>query len=180
MLHSLQAMLAPPLVERLTLLINHVLSSETVATDRLRPHAGRRLELQFTAWPGLLPAPPQLAWRITPAGLLEWCGLKSDGVELPADLSLRLDAGNPALLAARLLAGEPPPLQIDGDAQLAGDISWLTQNLRWDMAADLERFFGPAVAQQLHQAGRALAGALRSALRGAQGLGERWRSRPSG
>jgi ubiquinone biosynthesis protein UbiJ len=174
MLHTLHSLLAPSVVERLTLVINHVLGSEAVATERLRPHAGRRIELQFSAWPGLLPAPPALVWRITPAGLLEWQGLQP---EPGADLQVRLDAANPAALAARLLAGEPPPLQIDGDAQLAGDINWLSQNLRWDVAADLERLFGPAVAQQLHRAGQALGGALRAAVRGAQGLGERLRPR---
>ncbi len=169
-------MLAPSVVERLTLVVNHVLGGEVAATDRLRPHAGRRIELQFTAWPSLLPAPPALVWRVTPAGLLEWQGMQP---EPGADLQVRLDASNPAALAARLLAGEPPSLQIDGDAQLAGDINWLSQNLRWDVAADLERLFGPAVAQQIHRAGQALAGALRAAVRGAQGLGERLRPRAS-
>jgi ubiquinone biosynthesis protein UbiJ len=61
---------------------------------------------------------------------------------------------------------------IDGDAQLAGDVNWLMQNLRWDVAADLERFFGPVAAQQLHRLGSAVAHALRSAV---QGLG---RARP--
>ncbi len=173
-------MLAPPVLARLTLLINHVLGSEAVATERLRAHAGRRLELRLTGWPALLPAPPVLAWRITPAGLLEWCADQAQGqtgTSEQADLVIGLDASNPALLGARMLAGEVPPLQIDGDAQLAGDINWLSQNLRWDMTADLERFFGPAVAQQMSRLGAAVAGALRSAVRGAQGLGERWRSR---
>ena len=176
MLHTLQALVAPAVLARLTLLINHVISSEPVATERLRPHAGRHIELLLAGWPALLPAPPPLAWRITPAGLLEWCGPQP---EPEADLSVRMDADNPALLAARLLAGDVPPLQIDGDAQLAGDINWLAQNLRWDMAADLERFFGPVVAQQLSRLGTALAAALRTAVRGAQGLSQRWRSRSS-
>jgi ubiquinone biosynthesis protein UbiJ len=42
-------------------------------------------------------------------------------------------------------------------------------NLRWDVAADLERLFGPAVAQQLNRLGRALAHAVRAAV---QGLGQ--------
>ena len=167
-------MLAPSVVERLTLVVNHVLAGEAAATDRLRPHAGRRIELQFSAWPSLLPAPPAMVWRVTPAGLLEWQGMQP---EPGADLQVRLDAANPALLMARLVAGEPPSLQIDGDAQLAGDINWLSQNLRWDVAADLERLFGPAVAQQLYRVGQALGGALRTAVRGAQGLGERLRPR---
>jgi len=178
MLHTLQTLLAPAAIERLTLLVNHVLASETVATERLRPHAGRRLELQWAAWPSILPTPPTLIWRVTPAGLLEWGGLSPESsTDSGAELTLRLDASNPAAVLAKLLTGEPPPLQIDGDAQFASDISWLTQNLRWDLTADLERLFGPLAAQQLGRAGTGLAAALRMALRGAQDLGQRWRTR---
>ena len=172
MLHSLQALLVPALTERLTLVINHVLSSESVATARLRPHAGRTVSLTLEQWPALLPAAPALAWRVTPAGLLEWCGL--DGVAAP-DLSLRVDASNPALTLARAVGGTPPTVQIDGDAQLAGDVNWLLQNLRWDVAADLERLFGPVVAQQLHKLGAALAGGVRAAVKAATDQAERLR-----
>lgn len=174
MLHTLPTLLAPAVLERLTLLANHVLGSEAVATERLRPHAGRRLELHLNGWPSLLPAPPQLAWRITPAGLLEWQGLEPGAVP---ELRVALDASNPAALAARMLAGEPPKLQIEGDAQFAADINWLAQNLRWDLAADLERLFGPVVAQQLASLATALAQGLKATVRGAQGLGERLRPR---
>lgn len=174
MFHSLQALLAPAFAERLTLVLNHVLSAEAVATERMRPHAGRTLALTLAGWPALLPAPPPLAWRVTPAGLLEWCGNES----LPApDLAVRIDAANPALLVARAMGGTPPTVQIDGDAQFAGDVNWLMQNLRWDAAADLERLFGPGVAQPLLRLGSALAAGVRAALKGAAGLGERWRGR---
>ena len=172
MLHSLQEMLAPAVLERLTLVLNHVLGGEAVATDRLRPHAGRTLALQLTGWPSLLPRPPALAWRVTPAGLLEWCG-PAQGTA--SDLTMNLDAANPALLLARMVGGEPPAVQIDGDAQLAGDVNWLITHLRWDVSADLERLFGPVVAQQLHRLGSALARALRGALSGAGRMGDRWR-----
>ena len=161
MLNRLQAFLAPALSERLTLVFNHVLASEPVATQRLTTHAGRTLALNVTNWPALLPAPPTLAWRVTPAGLLEWCGLDP----LPShDLAVTLDAPNPAALLGRLIAGETPPVQIEGDAQLAGDVNWLLANLRWDVAADLDRLFGPAVAGPLHRVGSTLSAALRSAL----------------
>jgi ubiquinone biosynthesis accessory factor UbiJ len=120
MLHSLHAMLAPALAERLTLLINHVLSSEPVAADKLRPHSGATLSLTLQGWPALLPAPPALAWRVTPAGLLDWCG--AEGVAAP-DLGVRLDASNPAATLSRVLGGEPPEVQIEGQAQLAGDVN---------------------------------------------------------
>jgi ubiquinone biosynthesis accessory factor UbiJ len=175
MFQNLQSLLAPAVMERLTLVINHVLASESVATDRLRPHAGRRIALTALGWPALLPPLPPCVFRVTPAGLLEWCGLEpEDG----ADLWLRLDASNPAALLARAVAGEMPAVTVDGDAVLAGDINWLLQNLRWDVAADLERVFGPAVAQQLHRLGSALARALRGALQGAAQVRERLRPRP--
>jgi ubiquinone biosynthesis protein UbiJ len=177
MLHSLQNLLAPAVAQRLTLVINHVLGAEAVATERLRPHAGRSLALSLDGWPRLLPAPPDLRWRITPAGLLEWCDEEPTGVP---DLGVRLDASNPALLVARALAGDAPAVQIEGDAQLAGDVNWLLHNLRWDVEADLERLFGPLVAHQVHRLGSTLARALRGALRlageGASGLAERMRS----
>ncbi|MDE2147682.1 MAG: hypothetical protein KGJ24_13425, partial [Burkholderiales bacterium] len=68
MLHSLQALLEPALAERLTLLLNHVLAAELLASARLAPHAGRGVGLTLAGWPALLPAPPRLAWRVTPAG----------------------------------------------------------------------------------------------------------------
>ncbi len=178
MLQSLQALLAPALAERLTLVINHVLSSEAVATARLQPHAGRTVALAITSWPSLLPAPPVLAWRVTPAGMLDWCGAAA--VSTP-DLAVTLDAPNPALLVGRLIGGDVPAVQIDGDAQLAGDVNWLLQNIRWDVAADLERLFGPTLAPPLHRIGSALAKALRAAVdlgsRGAAGFSDRLRPR---
>lgn len=174
MLHTLHQMLAPAVMERLTLLLNHVLGGEAVATQRLLPHAGKVIRIEVLDWPSLLPPPPSLAWRITPAGLLEW-----SGADLPAasDLRLRLAADNPALLAARLAAGERPPVDIAGDAALAGDVNWLMQNLRWDLAADLERLLPPPVAAALVRAGSALSQGLLAAVQGAGALRDRWRSR---
>jgi ubiquinone biosynthesis accessory factor UbiJ len=179
MLHSLQALLAPALGERLTLLLNHVLAAESVATERLQPHRGAVLTLELEGWPSLLPAPPLLSWRITPAGLLQWNGAEGLGAapEGAAQLQVRLDASNPALLLANTLAGEPPQVRIEGDAQLAGDVNWLLQNLRWDVAADLERLFGPQVAGVLHPVGRVLGEGLRKALQGLSALGEGLRAR---
>lgn len=177
MLHTLAASLnrwlAPAAIERLTLLLNHVLASEATATARLAPLAGRVVELSWRGWPRLLPAPPTLVYRITPAGLLEWCDGIGEPVPAVVDLRLRVAAERPALVAAGLLAGETPTVEIDGDAQFAGEVNWLLTNLRWDIAADLERAFGPAVAGELERLGSALAAALRKALRGAT----RWRAR---
>jgi ubiquinone biosynthesis protein UbiJ len=139
-----------------------VLASEPAAGARLKPHAGRCIGLHLRDWPALLPAPPSLVFRVTPAGLMEWCGN-----EPPAqtDLHVSLDASNPALMALRWLSGQQPAMEIEGDAGLATDVHWLADNLRWDIADDLERVFGPAVAQQLSRFGRLFAEALRAAAR---------------
>ena len=105
--------------------------------------------------------------------MLEW---EASG-DAFTDLTLHLDAGNPALLLANTLSGETPTVRIEGDSQLAGEVNWLMQNLRWDAASDLERLFGPRVAAPLLQLGTALASGLRAALKGASALGDRWRSR---
>lgn len=148
-------------MERLTLLLNHVLASESAAIDRLRPHAGQCIELHLSGWPAWLPAAPALAFRVTRAGLLEWCG----GSVPEADLHVHVDASNPALLAARSLIGETPAVAVDGNAALATQVNWMLENLRWDIAADLERAFGPRIAHQLVVIASALARGLGEALR---------------
>ncbi|MGL6109312.1 MAG: hypothetical protein ACRC2B_04350 [Rubrivivax sp.] len=163
-------------MERLVLVVNHVLAAEPAATSRLLPHAQRVVQLQMQPWPSLLPAPPTLAFRITPAGLMEWCGGTAAPVE--ADLRVRVDASNPLLLMARAMTGEMPSVEIDGDAQLAADVNWLLLNLRWDVAADMDRLFGATVAYPLHRLGSALARGLRAALQGASGLTQHMRPPP--
>ncbi len=163
-------MLVPALLERLVLVVNHVLGAEAQAMERLKPHAGRVMRLELAGWPRLLGAAPELAFEITPAGLMNACtGARR------ADLTVRVDAANPALLAWRVLTAESPPVAIEGDAQLASEVDWLLKNLRWDVEADLERLFGPAVAHELHRLGSALARALRSAGQQAAALADRLR-----
>lgn len=170
------ALVTPALAERLTLLLNHVLAAEPAATQRLAPHAGAVLALSLEQWPALLPTPPRLVWRITPAGLLQWSADEAstaDTAGAPARLAVAVDAANPALLLADAMAGKTPAVRIDGDAQLAGEVAWLIDNLRWDVAADLERLFGPTVAGPLHQTGKALARGLSAALAQLAELGGR-------
>lgn len=172
MLQNLNALLVPALTERLVLVVNHVLSAEPQATDRLLPHRGRILRLELAGLPRLLQPAPELAFEITPAGLMAACADPKG-----SDLRVRIDASNPAALAFRTLTGEPPPVEIEGDAQLAGDIDWLLKNLRWDVEADLERLFGPVVAHELHKLGAILARALRAAGQRAAAVADRVRPR---
>lgn len=181
MFDALAQALAPPVLERLTLVLNHVLRSEPVALARLAPHAGREIAVELGGWPALLPPAPPMRWCVTPAGMLEWRGVADEPAagapqagKAGADLRVVVDASNPAALLARALAGERPAVQVEGDAAFAADVGWLLQNLRWDIAADLERVLPPAVAYQLVQLGGSLAGAWRAALKAASPLVERF------
>jgi ubiquinone biosynthesis accessory factor UbiJ len=162
MFRTLTSVLQGALAERLALLVNHVLAAEPVATERLRAHGGRSLQLQLDGWPALLPALPELAFRVTPAGLLEWCGPEAFA---GADLRLQLDASNPALALARWAQGERPRVDVQGDARFAAELSWLMDNLRWDVQDDLARLVGEAPAHEIARVGQLLAGGLRETLR---------------
>ncbi|MEI7783382.1 MAG: hypothetical protein WCK08_03290 [Betaproteobacteria bacterium] len=150
---------------RLLLLVNHVLLQEPEAYGRLARRQGSVMDLRW----GRL----QLRWCITPAGLLE----RADGQALP-NLVLSLDGQSPLECLRMLMQGERPPVQIEGDVQLAAEVAWLADNLRWDVEDDLARLLGDVPGHALADAGRRLLQALRpfvaraaSARAGAEGVG---------
>ena len=156
---NLNAWLVPAAMDRLTLALNHVLSAEPLAMDKMRVHTQRVVVVEPTGWHSWLPPWPSLAFKVTPAGLLEWCGAQP---MQEADLRVRLDASNPAAMLMQWASGATPAVQVDGDAQLAADVQWLLAHVRWDMAADVERILGPAAAQAATQAAAWLKRALMS------------------
>jgi ubiquinone biosynthesis protein UbiJ len=167
MFHSLNSLLGQAAIERLTLLVNHVLSSEPVATQRLGAHAGRSIRVQFDGWPALLPPLPPTAFRVTPAGLIEWCG--PDAPAEP-DLRVNIDASNPALAMAQALSGTRPQVAIAGDAAFATDLNWLFDNLRWDVQDDLARIVGQAPAREISRIAGGIAAGMREAVKTLSGL----------
>ena len=167
MFHSLNSLLGHAAIERLTLLANHVLASESVATQRLGAHAGRSILVQFDSWPSLLPPLPPTAFRVTPAGLVEWCG---DDVPAEPDLRVNIDASNPALAMAQALSGTRPQVAIAGDAAFATDLNWLFDNLRWDVQDDLARIVGQAPAREISRIAGGVAAGLRDAVKTLSGL----------
>ena len=167
MLHSLNDLLGQAAIERVTLLVNHVLTSEPVATARLRPHVGRRIRLQFDGWPALLPPLPATAFLVTPAGLLEWSGADAPD---EADLRVNVDASNPALAMAQALTGARPKVEVSGDAAFAADLNWLFDNLRWDVQDDLARVVGEAPAREIARLAGGIAAGMREAAKAVSGL----------
>jgi ubiquinone biosynthesis accessory factor UbiJ len=172
MLHALNAMAGGAAIERLTLLANHVLAAEPVATQRMRAHAGQCVRVQFDGWPSVLPALPATSFRVTPAGLIEWCGAEHRD---EPDLRVAIDASNPALSMAQALTGTRPKVDVAGDAAFATDLNWLFDNLRWDVQDDLARIVGPAPAREIARVGGAVAAAMRVAARSVGGLVARGR-----
>lgn len=165
---ALANLVLPAATARFVLLANHVLNSAPAATERLKAHAGRRLLIEVEGWQLPLPKPPGLALLITPAGMFE--APEPGAPEAPADLRLGVDITQPLEGARRLAAGELPPVRVEGDAALAADVSWVIANVRWDVAADLERVFGPSVAEGLSRVGEQALAAARSVMQGVAGL----------
>ncbi|RZI85909.1 MAG: hypothetical protein EOP38_03465 [Rubrivivax sp.] len=170
--------IGPLALPRLALLLNHVVSSEPVATARLKAHVGRTIDIRWTssfvppfaAWlaPGSTSAdwaPQPMRLTITPAGLFEL----SEPDEAPAGLTLTVHLTAPWTLARRALQGERPEVNIDGDAALAETASWLMKNLRWDLEDDLARWLGTTPTQVLRTVGEAIRQTLL-----------RWRPSPGG
>ena len=121
---------------------------EPEAQARLKRQTGRVVEAQWRSFTVRLQA--------TPAGLLD--------LAAPAaapDLTLTLTDESPWALAQAALRGERPSVRIAGDVQLAAEVQWLVDHVRWDMEEDLSRIVGDAPAHAMGNAVRSMADALR-------------------
>jgi ubiquinone biosynthesis accessory factor UbiJ len=172
---NLRELIAPAVLERVTLLANHVLSQETAATQRLQAHQGAVLQVVADRWPAVLPQPQPASFQVTPAGLLEWLPTES---EQTPNLKVVIDASNPLALALRLAGGKAPAAHVEGDSRLAADVDWLFANVRWDLVDDLEASLGPTVAQALSVVGQAAKAALAQARQKATDLAGRFGKSP--
>ena len=84
----------PAVRNRMVLFANHVLTGCPPAVERLRAHAGKAVRVDVSGWPGLIPVPPPLMLRITPAGLFEGVETAEAASGTP-DLNVRIDAAAP-------------------------------------------------------------------------------------
>ena len=92
MLEAMKALAERSVMERVVLLVNHVVAAEPLAMERLRGHAGKTIRIEFEGWPAMLPALAPFAFRITPPGLVEW--LEEAGPMTPA-LRVAVAVSNP-------------------------------------------------------------------------------------
>jgi len=148
-----QALQPPPWVveemqRRLVLMLNHVLQQEPEAMARLKRQSGRLIEARWRVFTVRLQA--------TPAGLLDM-----GSPALQPDLTLTLTEESPWSLAQTALRGEKPPVRIAGDVQLAAEVQWLVDHVRWDLEEDLAKIIGDAPAHAMGEMGRRVTQALR-------------------
>ena len=134
--------------QRMVLFLNHVLMQEKEAMERLVRQKGRIARVQWRAF--------SLALVITPAGLFNLAPESA----VP-DLRLEVTDTSPLSLAQSALRGDKPAIRIEGDVQLAAEINWLVDHVRWDVEEDLARVIGDAPAHTLGQFARRAAQALR-------------------
>ena len=134
--------------QRLVLFLNHVLMQEKEAQDRLARKKGSVLHVRW----GLF----EMDLLITPAGLVD-CAPPA----AKPDLLVSVTADSPFALMQSVLAGKSPAVKIEGDVQLAAELGWLAENLRWDAEEDLSRVLGDIPAHALADAGRRLLVALK-------------------
>jgi ubiquinone biosynthesis accessory factor UbiJ len=123
---------------RIVLLLNHVLMQEPEATKRLVRHKSQSVQMK---WREL-----DLHLLITPAGLFD--------LALPSmkpDLLLEVLPQSPLELVQSLFQGKKPDVRVEGDVQLAAEINWLADHVRWDVEEDLSRIVGDVPARMMTQ-----------------------------
>lgn len=141
--------------------LNHVLRSAPLAMERLGKHAGRTAAFHV--------GPLTLAFTVQTTGEV------AAAVEgAPRDLEVRI---SPFLLP-RLAAHEEAAfreIDMQGDMELAQDVSFLARNLTWDAEEDLSRVVGDIAAHRIVSAARAFrAWSADTGVRIAQGAAEYW------
>jgi len=142
--------------------LNHLLSQQPLAAERLRPFAGKSVEIRC-------PPLPHLQVTILESGMLE---RSPEGAA--STLLVKLRPGALPLLLARDKAARGQ-IELDGPADLAAAVDTLVRDLGWDFEEDLSRVFGDVVAHRLASGGRAFAAWQREALvRLAENFAEYW------
>jgi len=131
-------MLNPPLAAA----VNHLLEGASWAREHLKPFAGKAVRFHL--------APFTVTLAILATGDVE-----DAPAESAANATFTLTPG----VALRVVAADPNAwreIETSGDTELAREILFIAQNLRWDVEEDLSRLFGDIAAHRMVQAAREL------------------------
>lgn len=142
---------------RVLLLVNHVLMQEPQAQARLVRQKGAQVRVVWRSF--------AMQFIATPAGLLDRVSATDSSAKAP-DLTLTVLEASPFALAQGALKGDKPPINIEGDVQLAAEIGWLVDHVRWDLEEDLSRVIGDGPAHTLGEIARKAVGTLREFAQG--------------
>ena len=121
---------------------NHLLAGEAWARNRLKPFAGQCARIEFGRM--------STAFVISSEGSLQAGALNSQAcvsIRLPEDAVLRLLTDRQSLVSAA---------RIEGSADFAEALGFISRNLRWDAEADLANLVGDVAAHRLVNGGRAI------------------------
>lgn len=133
--------------------LNHLLSGETWARERLRAFAGQHARLQA--------GPVRLELLVDGEGYFRRPEAGHDvspavTIELPSDAPLRFVTDRNSIFAAA---------RISGTADFAETLGFVFRNLRWDVEEDLSKVVGDVIAYRMVRAGEALMGWQKQAAR---------------
>ncbi len=137
---------------RIVLLLNHVLQQEPEAMQRLARQKGRRVKFAWQQYTLLLTP--------TPVGLLAVASQPEAGMG-NVDLLLEITDTDISDLSQKLMRGDKPNVRIEGDVQLAAEVQWLAQNVKWDLEGDLARVVGNVSAHNIVRAAKSVEAKLR-------------------
>jgi ubiquinone biosynthesis protein UbiJ len=128
--------------------INHLLAQEPWAREQLRRHAGKVACIDTGA--------VALRLRVTADGLLE-----PAPADEPARVTIRVKLSDLPLIAQNRERAFSY-VRIEGDADFANAISSLSNSLRWEAEADLEKVVGPVAAVRMVSGAKAAFEAVRA------------------
>jgi ubiquinone biosynthesis protein UbiJ len=113
---------------RIVLLLNHVLMQEPQAMERLVRQKGRVVRAQWR----------QMTFKVVVTPLLGLLDLAVSRCTARL-VTLVITEESPLAIAQALMQGDKPAVRIEGDVQLAAEVNWLIDHVRWDIEEDLAR-----------------------------------------
>lgn len=123
--------------------LNHVLSSNAWARDRLRPHGGAVLSIHLDRF--------EVRLQIDGQGLFA-----TDTGDIPPDVAIAVPLASLPRIAFDSQTNAMGTVRLSGNAELADTVSFVLRHLEWDVESDLAGFVGDIAAHRIVSGLRAL------------------------